>query len=132
MKLSDNHLTKPTQPLEQLNVNFKGPLSKKMKSKYILTIINKFSRFPFAFPFKDISGRTAINYLSISMFAIFVMSTYMGTGRGPRFLRSGLKRFLHQKGIPTIRTTSNNTTANEQVERCIRIARKPVNFALKT
>lgn len=38
-----------TQPFERLNINFKGPLPSNMNNCYLLTVVNKYSRFPFAF-----------------------------------------------------------------------------------
>ena len=42
------HIIKATQPFERLNIDFKGPLP---NDKYMLTVIDEFSRFPFAFPY---------------------------------------------------------------------------------
>lgn len=39
------HLIKSTQPFERLNIDFKGPLPCSSPNKYILTIIDEFSRF---------------------------------------------------------------------------------------
>ena len=50
------HLIKATQPFERLNIDFKGPLPKSNKNRYILTIIDEYSRFPFAFPCPDTSS----------------------------------------------------------------------------
>ena len=44
------HTIKATQPFERLNIDFKGPLSSVTNNKYMLTVIDKFSRFPSAFP----------------------------------------------------------------------------------
>ena len=44
------HIIKAIQPFERLNIDFKGPLSSVTNSKYMLTVIDKFSRFPSAFP----------------------------------------------------------------------------------
>ena len=43
-----SHLIKSTQPFERLNIDFKGPLPSSSRSKYMLTIVDEFSRFPFA------------------------------------------------------------------------------------
>ena len=47
-------LVKATQPLERLSLDFKGPLPSSSKNRYILTIVDEFSRFPFAFPCSNI------------------------------------------------------------------------------
>ena len=125
------HLIKATQPFERLNINFKGPLPSNNQNKYILTVIDEFSRFPFGFPCKDVSGKTVIQCLC-SLFSIFGMPAYIHSDRGSGFMNVELKTFLHQKGIATSRTTSYNPAGNGQVERCNGTVWKAINLALKT
>ena len=40
------HLIKATQPFERLNLDFKGPLPSNNRSRFMLTIIDEYSRFP--------------------------------------------------------------------------------------
>ncbi|GFO16304.1 retrovirus-related pol polyprotein from transposon 17.6 [Plakobranchus ocellatus] len=49
-KPANSNLIKATQPLEHLSVDFKGPLLSSSRNRYLLTIIDEYSRFPFAFP----------------------------------------------------------------------------------
>jgi len=48
-------LIRATQPFERIALGFKGPLpkSKTSKNRYILTIVDEFSPFPWAFACKD-------------------------------------------------------------------------------
>lgn len=125
------HLIKSTQPFERLNIDFKGPLPSNTTSKYMLTIIDEFSRFPFAFPCKDMTSSTVIACLS-QLFAIFGMPAYIHSDRGQSFLSHEIKSFLHEKGIATSRTTPYNPQSNGQCERYNGIIWKTVNLALKT
>ena len=43
-------LIKATQPMERLSIDFKGPLKTSTKNKYLLILVDEYSRFPFAFP----------------------------------------------------------------------------------
>ena len=45
----DGHLIKATQPFERLSMDFKGPLPSSSRNRYLLTVIDEFSRFPFVF-----------------------------------------------------------------------------------
>ena len=54
-------LIKSTQPFERLNLDFKGPLPSTTKNRYFLTIIDEYTRFPFAFPCSDITPFIVIN-----------------------------------------------------------------------
>ena len=46
----ENILVKATSPWERLSVDFKGPLPSSSSNKYLLTIVDEFSRFAFGFP----------------------------------------------------------------------------------
>ncbi|CAG2223253.1 unnamed protein product [Mytilus edulis] len=56
-------LVKATQPFERLNIDFKGPLPSVSTKKYILTVVDEYSRFPFAFPCSDMTRATVIQCL---------------------------------------------------------------------
>ncbi|XP_069168088.1 uncharacterized protein [Procambarus clarkii] len=45
-KFDSGHLIKATQPFQRLNIDFKGPLPSHSRNKYILTVVDEFSRFP--------------------------------------------------------------------------------------
>ncbi|GFT37457.1 retrovirus-related Pol polyprotein from transposon opus [Trichonephila clavipes] len=49
---------KATAPFERLNLDFKGPLPSVSRNHYILTIVDEFSRFPFAIPCRHATSRT--------------------------------------------------------------------------
>ena len=109
-------LIKATQPFERLNLDFKGPLETDRKNKYILTIIDEFSRFPFAYPVSEITTETVIRCLD-NLFSMFGMPSYTHSDRGPSFMSVKLKQHLHSLGIATSRTTPYNPQGNGQCER---------------
>ena len=43
------NVIKATQPFKRLSLDFKGPLPTSPKNRYLLTIIDEYSRFPFGF-----------------------------------------------------------------------------------
>ena len=51
------HIIKATQSFERLNIDFEGPLLPVTHNKYMLTVIDEFSRFPFAIPYSDIETK---------------------------------------------------------------------------
>ena len=128
---AQSHLIKATQPFERLNVDFKGPLPSTDKKRYILTIIDEYSRFPFAFPCEDVSARTIVACLS-ELFSVFGMPTYIHSDRGSGFMSAELKSFLLQKGISSSRTTSYNPAGNGQVEKFNGTLWKTVCLALRS
>ena len=65
------HFIKATQPFEQFNLDFR-PMPTYYQNKYILTVLDEFSRFPFAFPSKDVSAASVIGHLRTLMFLVCV------------------------------------------------------------
>ena len=123
-------LIKATQPFERLNIDFKGPLPSNSKNRYILTVIDEYSRFPFAFACSDISSQTVITCLT-QLFSIFGMPAYVHSDKGTAFMSNEFLSFLTDKGISKSQTTPYNPTGNSQCERYNGIIWKTVMLALK-
>lgn len=128
---NEGKLIKATSPFERLNLDFKGPLPSKSKNRFILTIIDEYSRFPFAIPCSDLSATTVIINLR-NIFSIFGMPAYIHSDRGSSFMSHDLKSFLTSLGIATSRTTAYNPEGNGQAERYNGIIWKTVQLALKS
>lgn len=110
------NLIKSVAPFERLNIDFKGPLPTNTQNKYILTIIDEFSRFPFAFPCKDMATNTVIKCLK-EIFIMFGCPQFIHSDRGASFMSNELRNFLVPLGIACSRTTPYNPQCNGQVER---------------
>ena len=126
-----SHLIKSTQPFERLNIDFKGPFPSASPNTHMLTIVDEFSRFPFAFPCRDVSASTVTMCLD-QLFAIFGMSAYVHSDRGSAFMSEELRGYLHDKGIATSRTTPYNPQGNGQCERYNGIVWRTITLALKS
>lgn len=124
-------LIKATSPFERLNVDFKGPLPTISRNRYLLVIIDEYSRFPFAFPCPDMSSLTVINHMK-QLFSLFGTPAYIHSDQGSSFMSQELKTFLNNYGIATSRTTAYNPQCNGQVERYNGIIWKTIELALKT
>jgi hypothetical protein len=130
-KPQNQHLIKATLPFERLNIDFKGPVPSNCKNHYILTVIDEYSRFPFAFPCRDVSTSTVIECLD-KLFSLFGTPSYIHSDRGASFMSRELTSFLHSKGIATSRTTPYNPEGNGQAERFNGTIWKTIMLALKT
>ena len=128
---SNGTLIKATQPFERINIDFKGPLPSASGNKYILTVVDEFSRYPFAFPVKDMVTPTVIKCL-VQLFSLFGMPGYVHSDRGPSLISDELRSFLHSRGIATSRTSAYNPQGNGQVERYNGIIWKTVSLALES
>ena len=109
-------LIKSTQPWERLSIDFKGPLPSQSKNRYILTVVDEFSRYPFAFPCSNMESSTVIKCF-VQLFSIFGMPGFVHSDRGPSLISSELRSFLHSYGIATSNTTPYNPRGNGQCER---------------
>jgi len=89
LKPYDNHLIKATRPFERLNVDFKGPIPSSTRKHYILTIVDEFSRFPFAYAYKDMTS-TTVKACFYSLFTLFGIPSYIHSDRGTSFLSKDL------------------------------------------
>ena len=130
-KPENNCLIKATQPMERLNIDFKGPLPSSSKNIYFLCIVDEFSRFPFIFPCPNMSAATIIGCLE-RVFALFGTCGYIHSDRGTALMSRQLKDFLLQKGIATSRTTPYNPQGNGQCERYNGIVWRAIKCALKS
>ena len=68
-KLPKTHLIKAT---ERLSLDFKSPIAGCTRNRYMLTVVDGYSRFPFAFSCSSMDANTVITCLSelIAMFGI--------------------------------------------------------------
>ena len=125
----NSHLIKATQPFERLNIDFKGPIPSSTRSQYLFTIVDEFSRFPFAFACPDTSAETAKQCL-IQLFSIFGKPGYIHSDRGSAFMSKEFKSFLAENSIASSRTTPYNPQCNGQTERYNGIIMKTIQLAL--
>ena len=130
-KPTAENLIKATQPFERVSIDFKGPLPSASRNKYILTVVDEYSRFPFAFPCADITAGTVIRCLT-QLFCIFGLAGRVHSDRGTSFMSREVKDFLQSKGVATSRTTPYNPQGNGQVERLNGTLWKAVSLGLKS
>ena len=125
------NLIKATQPMERLSIDFKGPLPTASHNAYILTVVDEYSRFPFAFPCPNMQSSTVIRCLD-QIFALCGMPNYIHSDLGTSFLSRELKDYLTKGGIATSKTTPYHPIGNGQVERYNGIIWKAVRRALRS
>ena len=122
-------LVKATHPMERLSIDFKGPLPSASRKPYLLTVIDEYSRFPFAFACPDMSATTVIQCLE-TIFTLCGMANYVHSDRAQTFNSEELKTYLLQKGIAMSKTTPYHSQGNGQCERYNGIIWKAVQLKL--
>ena len=125
-----NELIKALKPFDRISIDFKGPLPQTTDgNRYLLIMVDEFSRYPFAFPCKDISADTVIKCLT-EVFSYFGLPRYIHSDRGSSFMSTKVKTFLTDLGIPTSRSTPYHPTGNSQCERYVGVVWKAITLAL--
>ena len=102
--------------MERLNIDFKGPLPSTSKIHYLLTVIDEYSRFSFAFTCTSTNTDSVIQSLN-QIFIVFGIPSYIHSDRGTSFLSKEVREYLTNLGIATNRTTPYHPQGNGQCER---------------
>ena len=127
---SQGTFIKAIAPFQRLNIDFKGPLPKSTKgNRYLITIIDEFSRFPFAYACKDTTSKTVVQCFN-HLFSIFGMPDMIHSDRASDFLSEETTQYLHRKDIATSHTSRYNPRCNGQVEKLNRTLWKAVQVTL--
>jgi len=115
-KPAKTKLIQSTAPWERLSIDFVGPMANSSGYTYMLTIVDEFSRYPFAYPCKDMRAETVINKL-VDLFSIFGCPRAIHSDRGTQFESELFRKFLLDNSIIKTRTTPYRPQANGQCER---------------
>ena len=112
------HIVKASKPFERLGVDIVGPEvpSAKSQSRFVLTVLDEYSRFPFAFTLRNITSQGLFACFS-QLFAIFGSPVFIHSDRGSQFISAEFEEFCQSRSISHSRTTPYNPKGNGQTER---------------
>ena len=130
-KMEERKLVKATQAFERISLDFKGPLPSSSQNKYILMVIDEYSRFPFAFPCPNMHTSTVIRCLD-QLFSLCGMPCYVHSDNAKSFISKELKDFLTKRGVASSKSSPYHPTGNSQVERYNGVVWKAIRLALKS
>ena len=128
---SPGTLIKSTQPMERWSIDFKGPVPSSSHNSYMLTVVDEYSRFPFAIPCPNMNASTVISCLG-QLFSLCGVPSFIHSDRGSSFVSREVKEYLTKLGVATSRSTPYHPTGNSQVERYNGIIWKAVRLALRS
>lgn len=103
-------------PMEIIALDYIGPLPISQGYKYILTAIDLFSRYAFAFPVRDLSSDTLILTCK-ELFCITGFPDSILTDRGTQFLSEAFLDFMKKYCIHKISTNAYSPKSNGCSER---------------
>ena len=109
-------LIKATQALERLAIDFKGPLPSVSQNKYLLTVVDEYSRYPWAFPCKEMTAKTIIDCLD-EIFCWCGHAGYIHSDNGPALISNELHAHLLRQRIGHSFSSVYNPRGNGQIER---------------
>ena len=106
-----------TTRFDNIHIDIVGPLPVSHGSTYLLTCIDRFTRWPEAFPISDISALTIARALVASWISRFGVPSTVTTDRGSQFESSLFAQLTQLLGTVRCRTTAYHPQANGMIER---------------
>ena len=124
-------LIKATQAWERISIDFKGPVASSNKgNRYLLIIVDEFSRFPFAFPCRDLTTASITNCLSL-LFSLVGFPSFVHSDRAATFMSREFKEYLNNRGIATSNSNPYHPTGNSQCERYVQTIWKTIALMIR-
>lgn len=100
-----------------IHLDLVGPLPTCHGYSYLLTIVDRFSRWPTAIPVKDTTAVTVAKAILCDWISIFGTPKVVTTDRGAQFQSCLFREFTELLGAKHIRTTTYHPCVNGLVER---------------
>lgn len=107
----------PTGRFSHLHIDLVGPLPTSQNKRYIITMIDRCTSWPEAFPIADITAETVARTVYEGWIARFGCPEYITTDQGRQFESEIFKNLANLMGVQKIRTTPYHPQSNSKVER---------------
>ena len=113
-----------------IHVDLVGPLPSSERCKYLLTIVDRFSRWPEAFPLQDMSSNTCARAFVRHWLPRFGIPDEVITDRGTQFVGGAWAELMTSLGVKSLTTTAYHPQCNGLVERLHRTLKAAIRARL--
>ena len=104
------------QRFAHVNIDIVGPLPESQGHRYLLTMVDRFTRWPEAIPMPDATVKTCARAFLFNWVARFGVPADISTDRGPQFTAHLWDTLVHLLGVRLHRTCAYHPQANDLVE----------------
>ncbi|XP_055881504.1 uncharacterized protein LOC129925669 isoform X1 [Biomphalaria glabrata] len=111
-------MDEPTEPFQKVSIDLIGPLIQtENNNKYILTVIDMFSRYPEAIPLSNTSAENIINAITQKVITRHGIPKIILSDQGSQFKSEQFKKWTKQYNIQHIYSSVYHPESNDLCER---------------
>ena len=125
-------LPMPDKRFDSLHVDIVGPLPESQGYTYLLTIVDRFTRWPEAIPLSDISALTCARAFLYHWVSRYGVPSTLTSDRGRQFVSELWRKTAALLGTSTNSTTSYHPQSNGMVERMHRTMKATLKAKLES